>query len=186
MNASRDEPPTRARVVPPFHARELAFGGLFGAAALLLPTLFHLLQLGRVFMPMYLPLVALGFLVGPRVAVTTAALVPILSGAITGMPPLYPPIALVMAVEIAFMSGCIALAGRRWPGANEWLILVPVLVAGRILNVALMVVAALLLDLPPRFVAGLSFIAGWPGLVLMLVVVPPLVRVLRRGERAVA
>ena len=41
--------------------RELAYSGVFGAAALLLPVLFHLVRLGAVFMPMYLPLVALAF-----------------------------------------------------------------------------------------------------------------------------
>jgi hypothetical protein len=167
-------------------ARDLAFGGLFGAAALLLPVVFHALQLGRAFMPMYLPLVALGFLVGPRVAVTTAVAVPLLSAAVTGMPPLYPPIAPVMALELGFMAGCIALVCRGRPGINPWLVLVPVLAAGRVLNVGLMYAAAWLLDLPAQLVAGLSLLAGWPGIVLMLVVVPPLVRVVwgTRGAHA--
>jgi hypothetical protein len=163
-------------------ARDLAFGGLFGAAALLLPVVFHALQLGRAFMPMYLPLVALGFLVGPRVAATKAVAVPLLSAAVTGMPPLYPPIAPVMALELGLMAGCIALLCRHRPAVNPWLVLVPVLAAGRMLNVALMYAAARLLDLPAQFVAGLSFVAGWPGIVLMLAVVPPLVRVVRRGR----
>jgi hypothetical protein len=160
-------------------ARDLAFGGLFGAAALLLPTIFHVLQLGRVFMPMYLPLVALAFLVRPGVAMATAFMVPIISGAVTGMPPFYPPVAVVMAVELAFMCGCIALLCRAAPRANEWLVLVPVLLAGRVVNVALMYIAALALGLPAGFVAGLAFLAGWPGVVLMCVTVPPLVRLIR-------
>jgi hypothetical protein len=174
----------RARRAAGMSARDLAFGGLLGAAALLLPVLFHALQLGRVFMPMYLPLVALGFLVGPRVAFTTAALVPLLSGAVTGMPPLYPPIAPVMAAELALMAGAIALVCRRWPGVNPWAVLVPVLAAGRMINVGLMYAAALLLELPAGFLAGLSFVAGWPGVVLMLVVIPPLVRLVRDGRPA--
>ena len=31
------------------------------------------------------------------------------------------------------------------------------------------------------FVAGLSLLSGWPGLILMLVVVPPLVRIMKKG-----
>lgn len=162
----------------PVGARDLAYGGLFGAAALLLPVLFHVLQLGHAFMPMYLPLVALAFLVGPRVAGTTALLVPLLSGAVTGMPPLYPPIAPIMAIELAFMATAIALAVRRWPTASHWAVLAAVLVAGRLLNFLLTYAAALLLELPAGFVAGLSLLAGWPGLILMMVVVPPLVRLL--------
>ncbi|MFO7652386.1 MAG: ECF transporter S component, partial [Candidatus Krumholzibacteriia bacterium] len=60
-------------------ARELAFCGLFGAAALLLPVLFHVVHLGRLFMPMYLPLVALAFFVRPLPAAVTALMTPLLS-----------------------------------------------------------------------------------------------------------
>jgi hypothetical protein len=164
-------------------ARDLAFAGLFGAAALLLPTVFHMLQLGRVFMPMYIPLVALGFLVAPAVAATTAFLVPVISGAVTGMPPFYPPIAFVMAIELSLMAGAIALVMQRRPRFNEWIVLVPVLLAGRAVNFGLMYAAALALNLPAGFVAGLSLISGWPGIILMIVIIPPLTRVIRATGR---
>lgn len=117
--------------------RELAYSGLFGAAALLLPVLFHLVHLGHVFMPMYLPLCALPFFVRPLPAAVTAALVPLLSGAATGMPPFYPPVAVFMSIELGVMAVLIALAVGHWPRANEWLVLIPVLLFGRVLYVAL-------------------------------------------------
>lgn len=163
--------------------RELAYCGLFGAAALLLPIVFHLVHLGHVFMPMYLPLVTLPFFVRPWPAVLTALLAPLLSAVVTGMPPLYPPVAVFMAIELAVMAALIASAARRWPGTNEWLILVPVLVFGRILYVGLVYCFSLVIDLPARFMAGLSLLAGWPGIVLMIVAVPPVVRVCRQGTR---
>lgn len=46
-------------------SRDLAYCGLFGAAGLRLPVLFHILHLGRIFMPMYLPLVTLAYFVRP-------------------------------------------------------------------------------------------------------------------------
>ena len=58
---------------------------------------------------------------------------------------------------------------------------VPVLLLGRVLNFALMYIAALVLQLPAGFVAGLSLLSGWPGIILMLVVVPPLVRIMKKG-----
>lgn len=163
-------------------ARELAYCGVFGAAALLLPVLFHLVRLGHVFLPMYLPLVALAFFVRPLPAAATALLLPLLSGALTGMPPWFPPTAPCMALELATMSALLALIVTRFPRVNEWLVLVPVLLLGRVLYVGLAYVAALWLDLPARFVAGLSLLSGWPGLVLMVVVVPPVAR-LRRAAR---
>ena len=157
-------------------ARELAFCGLFGASALLLPVLFHVLHLGRLFMPMYLPLVALAFFVSPLPAAATALVTPLLSGAVTGMPPFYPPVAVVMAVELAVMAALIAAVRARWPRLHELVVLIPVLLLGRVLNVAMVYAVSLVIDLPAAFMAGLSLVSGWPGLVLMVVVIPLVVR----------
>ncbi|MCU0232742.1 MAG: hypothetical protein MUE90_01740 [Thermoanaerobaculales bacterium] len=157
--------------------RELAYCGLFGAAALLLPTLFHLLRLGHVFMPMYLPLVALAFFVGPRPAAATALVTPLLSGAVTGMPPYFPPVAPIMALELALMAALLGAARRRWPDLRALALLLPVLALGRVVHVALVYAAAAVVELPAAFMAGLSFLSGWPGIVLMLLVVPTLVEI---------
>ncbi|HPB96769.1 MAG TPA: hypothetical protein PKW66_12705, partial [Polyangiaceae bacterium] len=150
-------------------SRDLAYCGLFGAAALLLPILFHAVHLGHVFMPMYLPLVCLGFFARPVPTAVTALLSPLLSAAIFGMPPFFPPVASSMALELATMAGLIAWLKQRWPNANEWLILVPVLLLGRVLYVVFVYATALLIELPPKFMAGLSLLGGWPGLILMVI-----------------
>ncbi len=157
-------------------AAELAYCGLFGAVGLLLPVLFHLFHLGRVFLPMYIPLVALGFFVRPGPAAATGALVPLLSGAVTGMPPFYPPVAVFMALELSAMAAIIAAVRARWPRANEWLLLGATLAFGRGLYVALVYLFALVVELPAGFLAGLSLLSGWPGLILMMVAIPPIAR----------
>ncbi len=166
------------------NARELAYCGLFGAAALLLPVLFHVVHLGHVFMPMYVPLVTLAFFVGPLPAALTALIAPLLSGAVTGMPPFFPPVAVWMAIELAAMTAIIASVRARWPHVNEWIVLVPTLVLGRVLHVGLVYAFSLAIELPATFMAGLSFLSGWPGIVLMIVAVPLIVKsghALRRG-----
>ncbi len=164
-------------------ARDLAYCGLFGAAALLLPVLFHLVHLGAIFMPMYLPLVALGFFSKPVPAAVTALVTPVLSGALTGMPPFFPPVAPSMAIELALMSGLIALVRQRWPRVNEWAVLLPVLLLGRVAYVGLVYGFSAFIQLPAAFMAGLSLVSGWPGLILMLVVIPPVARVGRSVVR---
>ncbi len=165
--------------------RDLAYSGLLGAAALLLPVVFHLIHLGHVFMPMYLPLVALAFFVGPLHAALTALIVPLLSALVTGMPPLYPPVAICMALELATMCWLLALLRRRWPSARPLWLLVPVLALGRVVYLALAYSMASVFQLPAKVVAGLSLIAGWPGVVLMVIVVPLIVRVQKElGFRA--
>ena len=156
--------------------RELAYCGLFGAAALLLPVLFHLIHLGHMFMPMYLPLVALAFFVRPGMAALTAVLVPLISGAATGMPPYYPPIAPVMAVELAAMAVMIGICRLFFPRSPALVVLIPALVFGRAINAGLMYLVAGCMKLPAAFVAGISFLSGWPGMILMLVVIPAIVK----------
>lgn len=168
----------------PLTPRELAYCGVLGAAALLLPVVFHLLRLGHVFMPMYLPLMVLAFFVRPLPAATTAFVVPLVSAAVTGMPPLYPPVAPVMAVELAVMAALIAGVLVLKPAANQWWLLALALALGRGLNLGLVYGVSRLLELPAAFLAGASFLAGWPGIVLMLVVVPPVVRAARLPRRA--
>ena len=156
--------------------RDLAYCGLFGAASLVLPVLFHVLQLGHFFMPMYLPLVTLAFFVRPGAAALTALLVPVLSGAVTGMPPFYPPVAPVMAVEIALMAVMIGTLRTSFPRIPVWVDLAAALAVGRVVNAGLFDAAAQALELPPGFAAGISLLSGWPGLVLMMAVIPPVVR----------
>jgi len=156
--------------------RELAYCGLFGAAALLLPVLFHLVHLGHIFMPMYLPLVALAFFVRPGMSSLTALVVPLLSGAVTGMPPFYPPVAPVMSAELALMALIIGVLRFLLPRAPVLMVLIPVLVIGRIAGAVLMYLAALLMGLPATFIAGISFLSGWPGIILMIVAIPAIVR----------
>ncbi|NJK89194.1 MAG: hypothetical protein HC923_07160 [Myxococcales bacterium] len=138
--------------------------------------MFHLVRLGHVFMPMYLPLVLLGFLVRPTAAGMTAFVIPIGSALFTGMPPFHPPIAWVMALELASMAAIARPMRRALRGLPSLVALGLVLLVGRALNFYGMLVAARLMGMPDTFTAGLSFLLGWPGVVLMLVVIPPVLR----------
>lgn len=178
-------PPDRTRQVRlALSARELALCGALGAAALVLPFLFHLLHLGSLFMPMYVPLVTLAFLVRPRPAATTAVVTPLLSAAFTGMPPLFPPVALFMAVELGAMAALLSWLSHVRRGGSVLAILAPVLVLGRLLHVGLVYTFSIAVELPARFMAGVSLLSGWPGVLLMLAVVPGIVRTASGGRRA--
>lgn len=180
---SRSSAKAKGDVTKRLPVRDLAYCGLFGAAALLLPALFHLVHLGHVLMPMYLPIVALGFFVRPVPAAATALLTPILSGVLTGMPPFFPPVAPSMAVELAVMASLIAWVMQRRPRANEWAVLLPVLLLGRVVYAGLVYGFSLLIELPAAFMGGVSLLSGWPGLILMAIAVPPVARVGRSIKR---
>jgi len=159
--------------------REIAYCAVFGAAAMLLPLIFHVFHLGSMFMPMYLPLVTLSFFVGPIPATLTALLLPLLSGAITGMPPFYPPIAFIMSIELAIMCGITALVRMALPKLNELIILIPVILLGRCIGFGLIYLMALFMKLPAEFIVGASLLSGWPGIILMIVAIPAIIRISR-------
>jgi len=156
--------------------RDWAYCGVFGASAMLLPTLFHLLHLGSIFLPMYIPLFALSFVVRPYPSALTAALVPLLSSLLTGMPPIYPPTAPIMAAELAVATAVTSLLASRFPHRAPVLYLLPILLAGRGLNALLHYAVARVMELPAEFLAGFSFFSAWPGMVLILLVVPVFAR----------
>lgn len=170
--------------------RDMAYCGLFGALALALPTLFHAFGLaGPMFLPMYWPLVTLAFLVSPGRAALVAMLVPWASSVLTGMPLLWPPMVVVMSVELALQVLVIGIV-RRWQGHRMplgmgavFLLLAVVLTAGRFLHAGLVwLLAREFPNLPAGILAGASFLAGWPGVVAMLVFVPVFVGATTRRD----
>jgi len=169
--------------------RDRAYCGLFGALALALPMLFHALGLaGQMFLPMYWPLVTLAFLVRARRAVVVAALVPWVGAVLTGMPILWPPFAAVVSFELALQVaalGVFARTGRQGDGGRVFLGLAVVLVLGRILHAGLVwCLVRAFPDLPGG--AGVftwaAFLAGWPGVAVMLVFVPVFVGAATRRD----
>ena len=75
-------------------SKESAFVLLTVACAVALPQIFHGLgvllgvggKLGQIFLPMYIPVIILGFYRGPVAGAVTGLLAPLVSFAITGMP----------------------------------------------------------------------------------------------------
>lgn len=157
--------------------KNIAFCSVFGAGAFLLPVIFHVFHIGHIFMPMYLPLVTLAFFVSPLYAGLTSFILPLLSGLITGMPPFYPPVAIIMSIELCVMSIIISFSYRTFPKINTIFLLIVTLFIGRVLNVLMVYLFTIFVKLPSKFVAGTSFLSGWPGITLMLVIIPVILKI---------
>ena len=70
--------------------KKIAYAGLFIAMGILLPQLFHLSglpQSGSIFLPMHIPVLFAGFILGPLYGALIGVLLPIISAILTGMPP---------------------------------------------------------------------------------------------------
>jgi len=144
---------------------------------LVLPALFHSLGMGRVFLPMYLPVLVGAFVLPLRWAVALGVLTPLLSALLTGMPPWFPPVALWMSLELGLSSLAANRLGRRLPVA--WALAASLLL-GRCVYAGLVYATAQLLELPSAPLALASWLSVWPGLLLAMLVVPTSVAALRR------
>ena len=88
-----------------------------------------------------------------------------------------------MFLELAVMAALAAFIWRR-TGERKWTILAvlaPVLVLGRGMQLVMGYLLGLMLDLPPEFLSLASVAAGFPGLILMCVVIPALVMAVKRN-----
>ncbi|MCS6952879.1 MAG: ECF transporter S component [Bryobacterales bacterium] len=159
----------------------LVVSAVMAALALVFPVAFHLTGLGSRFLPMFLPLLLNGFLVPASWAMLTGSVTPFLSSLLTGMPPLYPPVAVTMAIEGATLGGVAALIYRGRP-QRLWPALVTAVVFGRLSGLASTYVLADWFELPAGFATAAVLVRGLPGVALQMAAVPLLVRTLERRQ----
>ena len=172
---------------------EILVGALFAALGVVVPILFHLVGLGRVFLPMHLPILAVGFFVSPIVAAAAGFVTPWVSSFLTGMPPL--PVAVLISLELPVLVGITslcyrALKGRvhksRWVGKiiAVWSSTVIAIVARIAVDLLLLAkVVAPILQLPAGSFGLAAVLAGTPGIVLQLTLVPAIVLAIERMRK---
>ncbi len=165
--------------------REVSRAALFVALGLAFPAAFHAVRLGHVLLPMYLPVLTAAFLLRPSWAAAVGAATPLVSALATGMPPMFPPIAMWMAVELALMALALSVLSRRTHLPRAAL-LAGVLVAGRILYAGLVYATGLWLALPARVLGLAALLSAWPGMLLAVAVVPPVAAALAMREARAA
>ncbi len=164
-------------------SRTVVYTGLFLALGILLPQMFHFLPIanvGKVMLPMHIPAILAGFLLGSRSGAVVGALSPIISCMLFQMPSvLTMPI---MAVEImcyGIMAGVVSKNIK-----STYLGLIIVMICGRIASGLMYVVMINLFGVSglnmQMFVLGLS--AGVPGAILQLVIIPPMVKLIKKSD----
>lgn len=161
--------------------RRLSAAALLLAMGVLLPQVFHLLggaATGGTFLPMHIPVLMGGLLLGPHWGLALGVTCPLLSSLLTAMPPAarLP----FMLVELAVYGLVAGLLSRR--NCNLWVALLGAQIAGR-LAYALVLWAGqglFSLNFPPALTVWTALLTGLPGLVVQWVFVPSLVLLTRR------
>lgn len=160
----------------------MTWSALFLALALVLPIGFHSFGVGgRVFLPMHIPVLLAGFLVGPGSGVLVGILAPTISHLATGMPPSYAVPLMSLELPIYGLIAGIAYAKLRM---NVYVSLIIALVAGRLMFGLGLFVLGMFMDLPYTaaafFAASGPIVASLPGIVLQIFLVPLVVAAIKR------
>jgi riboflavin transporter FmnP len=165
-------------------ARFITHTALYLALAILLPIGFHALGLGgRVFLPMHIPVLLAGFLLGPAGGVIVGLLAPLLSYLTTGMPPTYA--VPLMSLELP-MYGLVAGVMYRRLHLNIYIALIVAMLLGRVMFGLGLFVLGMFMDLPYTasafFASGGALWSGLPGIAVQLVLIPLVVVALNRSK----
>lgn len=160
--------------------KELVSGGLLLAIGILLPMIFHSFgMMGPVFLPMHIPVLIGGLILSPYLALVLGIATPIISGVLTGMPPMF-PMAVIMAFELGAYGIIASLATRKFKLSSIPSLIIS-MIGGRI--VAGLTVAALVQLFgikmnPIAFVKG-AVITGLPGIIIQIIIIPSLMYALK-------
>ena len=166
--------------------RRLTLTAMFIALGYLLPFLTgQIPQLGAMLSPMHIPALLCGFVCGWQYGLVAGAIMPLLRSATLGMPPMFPT-AVAMAFELAAYGCAAGLLYRALPKhiAFVYVTLVLSMLIGRAvwgLASAVLMMGTENVFTTQAFLAG-AFINAWPGIILHILVIPPVVLGLRRAK----
>lgn len=163
----------------------MTWTALFLALALVLPIGFHAFGLaGRLFLPMHIPVLLAGLLVGPVSGLIVGLLAPGLSHLMTGMPPTYAVPLMSMELPVYGLVAGIFYWKLR---LNVFLSLIIAMILGRLFFGLGLFVLGRFMDLPYTaaafFSSGGAIVTGLPGIFIQLALIPVIVIAIRRRSR---
>ena len=153
-------------------------------AAVLLPQLLHLCgralnvdtALGEIFLPMHLPIIVFGLLMGPWAGIIAGILAPIVSYLITGMPLIH-MLPFIIA-EIGAYGLSAGILGRC--SMNIFAKTFVCQISGRVAKAICIIMAFYIIkstNVSPSIIIS-SIITGLPGILLQLLIIPAVMRLI--------
>ncbi len=165
--------------------RKLTFSSMFLAIALALPFLTgQIPQIGAALSPMHIPVLMCGFVCGWPYGLAVGLIAPVLRSVLFGMPRLFPS-AVAMTFELAAYGAFAGLLYRMFP-KKPWAVyaaLILSMIIGRLVWGAAqyfllqMQGSRLTMEI---FLSG-AVITALPGIILHIILIPPLVLLFRKA-----
>ena len=169
--------------------RRMIFSALYLAIAMVLPFLTgQIPEIGSMLCPMHIPALLCGFVCGWPYGLAVGVISPLLRSVLFGMPNLYPT-AVAMSFELAAYGAAAGLLYRVFP-KKLWGIYASLIGAMIVGRVVWGIAGYLLLRLVGQVFTMATFISGAvvsaiPGILLHLVIIPPIVLALEKANLTV-
>jgi len=166
------------------YVKKMVFTAVCIALCVVLPMAFHTVQnAGTIFLPMHIPVLLCGLICGWPFGFICGALGPALSSLLTGMPPaaMMPSMMLECAAYGCITGAMMCLVHTKKPMLDLYISMVTAMVAGRVLAG----LAKSLIFSPgtaPFAWVSTSLVAGIPGIVIQLILIPLVVYGLTRAR----
>ncbi|MGL5347528.1 MAG: ECF transporter S component [Peptostreptococcaceae bacterium] len=161
--------------------KKIVLSGLFVAFGIILPMVFHTVNLaGPIFLPMHIPVLLAGFLLGPVCGALVGVLTPVLSGLMTGMPPIV-PVMPIMAFELCAYGLITGFLFEKTK--NTYVSLIGAMISGRLFAVVGAYIVSMTIAPqvnPMMFVFG-NIAQAIPGMLVQVIFIPILVKVISKN-----
>ena len=161
---------------------KIAIGGLFIAMGIIIPFFTgHAFGVpGTILLPMHIPVLMAGFLLGPLFGGLIGVVTPIVSSVLTGMPPAWPVLPL-MIFELGVYGTVTGLLRRKF-NLKLYPTLIAAMIAGRVAHG----LAFAGIMMPPTVNIVISTVAGivvtgLPGIVIQLSFIPAMIKLLEKA-----
>lgn len=162
-------------------AKELTLTSVFIAIGIVLPSVFHAFNLGgKVFLPMHIPVLMCGLLVGKRYGFLSGILIPLLSSILTGMPPIF-PVAVIMSIELGTYG---YVAGLLKDKMSIYFTLIVTQIIGRCMGALATFVILGFASKPFLLSTYMTsvFITALPGILIQLILIPIGIKMIQRAK----
>jgi len=175
-----------------FTTKKIVTAALFLAIGWLLPLLTGQIKtIGQMLLPMHLPVIISGYILGPFWGLLLGFITPVTRSLIFGMPALYPN-AVGMAFELAsygfFCGFLFRLLGKSKKESNSTVILkyygsliVSMLIGRAVWGIVRVIMSGVTqTPITWKIFFATEFVKAWPGMIIQLIIIPPLVRSIKR------
>jgi len=164
------------------NVKKLLYAGALIALGILLPQAFHMFGqgAGMTLLPIHIPVLLAGAILGGVYGGAVGAIVPMLSFFITGMPPM--PLLWFMMFELIGYGVAMGVLTKK---CNVYVALLLSMVAGRIVYAIAIGAGSMLFGMDAAFMTHTAFMAsivrGMPGMIVQIAIIPIIYKQLKNG-----